>query len=203
MWASAEWRLAREHLVEDDAERVYVGALVERLARGLFGRDVARRAVCDLRRVGRLRADEFDDAEVGYLDAVAASDHYVRRLQVAVDYAAARRAVLVAVDEGVRVGDGVENLLEEVEGALGLDPFGMFGDELRERAALDVLHDDEVGLLGDDVVVDFDDAGVVELRLHVCLALEAVAESPEVVRAARADCLDGDDARELLMSPAV
>src|SRR5437868_10749772 len=108
MWASAEGRLARQHLVEDDAERVYVGALVERLAQRLFGRDVARRAVGDLRGVGRLRADQFDDAEVGYLDAVAARDHDVGGLEVAVDYAASRRAVLVAVDEGVRVGDGVE-----------------------------------------------------------------------------------------------
>ena len=96
-----------------------------------------------------------------------------------------------------------EYLLEEVERALSPEASRVLGDALRERAALDELHDDEVGLLGDDVVVDFDDAGVVELRLDVSLALEAVAQPPEVVRAARVDRLDGDDARQLLVPPAV
>src|ERR671933_719251 len=116
--AAAEGRLARQHLVEDDAQGVDVRALVEGVARGLLGRDVARRAVGDLRRVGLLGPDQLDDAEVCDLDAVAGRDHDVRGLEVAVDDPLARLAALVAVDEGVRVGDGVEYLLEEVERAL-------------------------------------------------------------------------------------
>ncbi len=104
------------------------------------------------------------------------------------DDAAVLGPALVAVGEVVRVGDGREDLLEEVERALDGEPPPLLRvEQLGQRATLDQFHDDVVGVRADDVVVDFDDGGVVELRLDVSLALEAVAHAAQVARGARVD----------------
>ena len=45
--------------------------------------------------------------------------------------------------------------------------------------------------------------GAIRSRHDAIRALEAVAEPPKVVRAARVDRLDGDDAVQLLVPPAI
>jgi hypothetical protein len=130
-------------------------------------------------------------------------DEDVGRLEVTVDDASMHRAVLVSVNEVVRVLDAFENLLEEVESAFNRQSPMLARDELRERAALDVLHDNEVSLLRDDVVVDFDDAGMVELRLYEGFALEAVAHPTQVVRPARANGLERHHALQRHVPPTI
>ncbi|MFT3768292.1 MAG: hypothetical protein QM820_22815 [Minicystis sp.] len=98
-----EGHAAGEHLVEGGAERVEVGAVIERAvhAPGLLGREVAERAfehvgAVDARglareRRGQAEVDEVDDAGPGV-------DHDVGRVHVLVDHA-------VAVDGRELLGD--------------------------------------------------------------------------------------------------
>ena len=75
--------LAREHLVEHEAEREQVALHRHRPARQLLGRHVGRRAGPRVRPVvGRPR-----DAEIGEAHVPLAVDHHVRRLEVAVQHA--------------------------------------------------------------------------------------------------------------------
>jgi hypothetical protein len=71
-------RPSAEQLVENDAERVNVGAIVDRLRGRLLGRDVVQRALQVSDAVAAAQA-EIEDArrELGI-------DHDVRRLQIAV-----------------------------------------------------------------------------------------------------------------------
>ena len=90
-----EGQPARQHFVEDDADTVQIAAAVHRLAAGLFGAHVARRAdgelgVADLTHaVGRIRGAQLGQAEVHHLEhlviRVRIDDHQVGRLQIAVD----------------------------------------------------------------------------------------------------------------------
>ena len=91
----------------------------------------------------------------------AADHHQVPRLDVAVD-----DPLLVGVVEpGARLDADLDRGVG-AEAALRLQ-------ELRARAALHVLHDDEVALLVDAGVVDLDDVGVDQLRDGERLAAEA------------------------------
>ena len=80
-----EGRAAAEHLVEDDAEAVDVGAGVDRLALDLLGRHVLGGAdhEAGLGEVGAL--GRLGDAEVGHLHPAVAGEQHVGRLDVAVD----------------------------------------------------------------------------------------------------------------------
>ena len=78
-------RHAGQHFVEDDAERVDVGALVDLLAEDLLGRHVLRRAD-DVAGLGELRvafALRGGDAEVHDLEQAFLVDQHVRGLEVA------------------------------------------------------------------------------------------------------------------------
>ena len=87
-----ERALARDHLEQHDADRVDVGARVDRPAADrLLGRHVVRRADDDvgLRGVAADVAAQAREAEVEDADVIAGAqllaDHDVRRLDVAVD----------------------------------------------------------------------------------------------------------------------
>ena len=91
--AAAERRSAGEHLEQEEAERVDVGAGVDRLRLHLLGREVPRGA--DDRAGSRQVAPALGlrDAEVGDLDGPDVGDEHVRGLDVAMDDAVAVRMV--------------------------------------------------------------------------------------------------------------
>ena len=71
-------------------------------------------------------------------------------------------------------------------------------DQLLERAAVEELHRDVVGVLGLAAVVDRDDVRMVERGGVLCLAAEPLDELV-VVPVAAVEDLDGDPAAELLI----
>ena len=101
-----EGHLPGEHLVEDHADRVEVGGRPGRVALGLLGREVLRRAH-DRARLGHLRRPRPRDPEVGDLEQVLVAHDHVVRLEVAVHDAVA-----------VRVTRRVEDLDRVVDRAL-------------------------------------------------------------------------------------
>ena len=125
-----ERRPAGDQVVEHGAERVDVGAAVERAAVELLGRHVGERA--DAVDLGHVRAEVQHAAEVGDLDvgdgAVGEHREQVRRLDVAVD-----QALAVDVAERHRALEAdLDDQLERQQ---------LVGAAVRaQRAAGDVLH---------------------------------------------------------------
>ena len=83
-----------DHLEDDHAERVEIGAAVDVAREILFGRGVAGRAdqahadsAWHAHRHVRARRHEPRDAEVQHLRAAVGAQHHVRRLQVAMNHA--------------------------------------------------------------------------------------------------------------------
>ena len=149
---TCERRDARDHLVEHDPERVHVAAAVDRQALRLLGREVGGGAHhrTGLREpVARARAR---DAEVGDLHGARLREQHVARLHVAVHDAAAMRERERGRDLGGDLGR-----LVRVDRRFG-------PDQVAQRSALDVLHDDEVRARLLAPVVDRNDVRVVEVR---------------------------------------
>jgi hypothetical protein len=151
-----------QELVEDAAERVDVGLLVDGLAASLLGRDVVARShdragdrhPVDVERVG--------DAEVGHLRPPVAVDQDILGLDVAVDEP-------VLVREREPAGD------LECE----LDRFARFErpllvEELLQVHAVDVFEDDELPTVLLAAVDHGDDVRMSELRDRASLAAEAL-----------------------------
>ncbi len=160
-----ERHAAGEHLVEADAERVDVGAVIDvRAAFALLGRHIGRRAKHDAgaRAMRALCvAGQLRDAEVEQLDEVALAtardQDDVVGFEIAVDDAAL-----------VRCGQCVGDLQRDHQRAFRRQwRFG--ADQVRQRAAREVLHDEVHELLvagrpGLDhpVVDDVDDVRVAD-----------------------------------------
>ena len=185
--AGADRVRPRERLVEDEPERVEVGAPVDRLPRGLLGRHVGERADDVARPRQRVLAGELGDAEVGQLRRAAArarhvGDDHVLRLDVAVDDAA-----LVGVGErvGERQPDPQDVAVRQLVRRL----------ELGERAALDQLGDEVAVAVRLAGVEQRDDRVVVEPRDRAGLALGALG-----LHAGGRDDLDRDGAPEALVA---
>ncbi len=180
-----EGRLAGQQLVEDDAERVEIRARVDLASPGLLGREVLGRAD-DRARLGHLARPGARDPEVRHLHAPLAVDEDVVRLDVPMHDA-------VPVREAQRREDLARVLDRDVDrrGAAA-------DDELLERAPVEELHRDVVGVLGVAAVVDRDDVRVVERSGVLGLAAEALDELV-VVRVAPVEDLDRDAAAELLV----
>ena len=191
---AGEGRLPRQGLVEDAAERVDVGPLVERVAGDLLGRDVLERAD-DLSGDGdpRERARALGQAEVAEVAVLASrglGDEDVRRLDVTMD-----EALLVRGVEGLR------DLREEVDGALRLE-CTVLGDDLREIGAFDVTHREEEQAVLVSGLVDRDDVRVVERSRDPRLAQETLAEAL-VLGELGGDHLERDLASEALFARTV
>ena len=165
-----ERHVARQHLVEEDAERPDVRARVGPLAAQLFGRKIDGRADdhADLRH--GLAGLGAGDAEIQQLDLPARGDLDVVRLDVAVD-----DAVLVDVFEGL--ADFLEHVERLVERELA-----QLADALGERLAVHVLHDDAGLALALDEVVERGDVRVLEARLDARLVEEALDGAEAVAR---------------------
>ena len=131
-------RASGEQLVEDEPERIHVGALGDAAAGELLGRHVGRRAG-DLAHLfgGRRRQAEVDDA-----DLAAAVDHDVGRLEVAMQHAALVRGG----DPGAQLPRHVERLFRRQ----AADPPQQRG----QRLSVDVLHRQVVPALGFADVMD-------------------------------------------------
>ncbi len=134
-----------------------------------------------------VRGAHAREAEVHDLRLAAADQHDVPGLDVPVNYA-----------ERVGVFQRVTHLEDDMNGP-GRDEW-TFADQLRERASLDVLHDDARRIVPDDHVVDGDDVRMIEARHGGRLATETPMERPALLRrqlTSRPERLDGDESIEL------
>jgi hypothetical protein len=176
---------AGQHLVEHDADRIQVGALIDRCATRLLGREVLR-GPDDRAGLGHLARPRARDPEVRHLQAAVGVDENVVRLDVAVDDALS-----------VREADGAEDLAGVGDRALD-GQRATREDQLLERPPLDVLHRDVVGAFGFAAVVDRDDVRVRERGGVLRLAPKALDEL-FVVRVLVVQDLDRDATPELLV----
>ncbi len=119
------------HLVEDDPERVEVGAGVDGLALDLLRAHVFRRPDHDPGPGDALLLERAGDAEIHDVDAAALVDHDVLRLEVAVDDAVA-----------VGLGQAFRDLARDRHGPAGRQ-LADLADEALEVLAVDVFHGDE------------------------------------------------------------
>ena len=148
-----------EHLVEDDAEAVEIGARVERLALRLLGTHVVRRAAQHAgARAAVAGQQAARQAEVDEHHAAVVAQHDVRRLQIAMDDAG-----LVHHLERAR------DFLEEGDGLVG----GQRILQARlEVAAGEIFHREVFDALVDAVVEQVDDRRMIERGDGFELALE-------------------------------
>ncbi|MCU0241095.1 MAG: hypothetical protein MUF51_01575, partial [Vicinamibacteria bacterium] len=77
-----------QHLEQDQADSIDVGACVDALAAGLLGREIGHRAHHGADRRDLLDPGVIGDAEVHHDRAALAVDHDVARLEIAMDDAA-------------------------------------------------------------------------------------------------------------------
>ena len=154
-------RLTDEHLVEDTAERVDVGARVELGAASLFRAHVGRRPHADARLCQRAGADRARDAEVGD-EGMPVGEQNVLRLDVPVNDSAA-----------VGVVERGGNLPRDPDGfvhgdlALAIQP-------VAQAFALDKRHREPQVAGGFARVVQAEDVRVLEPRGQADLLLESL-----------------------------
>jgi hypothetical protein len=165
-----EGLLAGQDLVEDDAEREDVGAVVDVAGLDLLGSHVVRRPQ-QLSLHRQVRGVEPGDAEVGDLDLVVGGDQDVRRLDVAMDHA-----------PRVGVVEGLGDLRHQIADESRREGLGAL-QQLLEVGPLDVLHGDEADAVGAfvDHVVDGDDVRVREDAGALRFAHEAAAKLRQLV----------------------
>ena len=170
--ARLERQPAGQQVVHHHAQRIDVGAVIERVLLHLLRRHVGRRA--DRRDLGRVAAGDQRGAEVGDFHVGLAGVQDVRRLQVAV---------------------GDSHLVREIERAGALEDHlhhALDGQQalrvavLLQRPAVDELHHDVVQLVLGDRIVDLADVRVRQLagerglgdeQLFEQLAARGVAEN--------------------------
>ena len=165
---AAEGKFAGEHFVEDDAEGINVGAVVDGVwFFDLFGRHVVRCAEGGPGAgewiFGDGFSEEFGDAEVGDFNAAAGVEEDVVGFDVAME-----DAFVVGVLEGFA------DARDDGEGLGGVDGAGAHG--LAEVDAVDVFHEEVEEGAGLAEVVDGDDVWVVEFGEGAAFAGEAFGE---------------------------
>ena len=155
----------REHVIEENSDRVHVDALVELLALDLLRGEAGGRPehvlLGDVRRARhQLREAEVEDLDV-VRPALPLAEHEVGGLDV-------------AVDDPPRVGltEPLEHLRRDRHEVRQAEPLAAL-DEALEGLPGDVLHDDVRPAVEGSVVVDRDDIGVLKRAQPPGLSLEA------------------------------
>ncbi len=170
--------------VEDETERVDVGAAVHRTAEGLFRRGVAGGADGGTGRFGHGGLGQGPgQTEVGDAEAAVLVEDEVGRFDVAVDEAAT-----------VRVGEGLGGLDTHGRG-LGHRDTAAVVEQVPQGPAAQVLEDQEGAALVLAPVVDGEDVGVGQGGGGLGLVAEA-AQEVAVVGQAGVEDLDGHPALE-------
>ena len=147
---AAERWLARQHLVENGAQRIEVRARVDRFALSLLRREVRGRPQHRGRLGQRFRSVGAGDAEVHHLHVAARGEHDVPGLHITVG------------DPGpVREGQCLRNRLPDLDGSLRHER-RVLADHARQGLPLHVLHHDEVRAVVGSGVEDRDHVGVVQ-----------------------------------------
>ena len=184
---SRERNRSGEHLVEDDAQRVDVGALIERDSLHLLGRHVVRRAD-DPPRFGQAGIlERLGQSEVGDGHAPAAVDENVLRLQVAMNHALLVRRLQPFAD-----------LPEDVHGLRKGQP-AFAAHHRREVLAGDVLHGQKLHAAGLAEVIDAEDVLVRDVAGELNLAFESLQDR-RVTGKIEADDFQSDVAIELTIA---
>ena len=214
--SALERTLPAGHLVQHDAEREDVRAVIHRAPGDLLGRHVGHRAHHDplarlqerLVRCHVLRTcrtgtcsthrrtshashcrTQFREAEVEHLDAAVGGDHDVGRLEIAVDDA-------LVVRGGQCVGDRERDRHQAFTGQTAV------GNQSIERLTLDQLHREEVDAVRFLDRIDRDDVRMVEGGDGAGLALEA-GEPVGIAGEIRGQHLERDLATELRVAGAI
>ena len=174
-----------------------VGARVDRAALGRLGREVAELALDDAGLATLELAVGLCEAEVHDLYFAEARDQHVRRRHVAVHDV---QALALAVGELVRVGQAFADA--HADQARFFDGkwqvvFATKLDDALEIGAIDVLHDDEVGVVADANVEHLHAVGVRQVRTDARLVQEH-ADELLLLGQVRKNALDGDDLLEAL-----
>ena len=156
--------LASEELPEDDADGEDVGAGVDFLSHGGFGRQVREFALDDARLALFELAVRLGETEVHDLHFAVLRDEHVRRRHVAVDDVE-RNAVRIGELVGVR--EALADLERDVDGGfdreVALVLLQVLDDGFEVRP-VDELHDDEEGVVADADVEHLHAVRVRELR---------------------------------------
>ena len=159
-----EQPLPRQQLVEHDADREDVAALVDRQAAHLLRRHVAELPLQDSGLGGRRLAGRLGDAEVDQLDLAVVPDEHVLGRDVAVDQVqlASLRVALV-----VRVVEPLAHLHGHVAGHRDRERFGLVAHAIEDRTqvtAVHVLERDEEAVVDLPEVEDLGDVRVLQLH---------------------------------------
>ena len=158
-----ERRFSGEHFVENQAERVDVGAMVERLALGLFGGHIRRRPDHAAGDRGILRVGARD-AEVHHLQLAIGTDHDVLGFEV-------------EMHDGlpVRLGEAVGKLARELDGASDFEtPLAL--QETAETLSLHEFHGEVDCVAGTMELVQTGHVAMGDLVRQQQLVLEALQD---------------------------
>ena len=167
-------RLPGHHSKQQPAERIEIGARIDRLAAHLLGRHVIRRA--HQRAIGGLhqrrgalgRVEDLGEAEIEHLDVLiaagSAGDEDVLRLEIAVHD-----------PDAVRFAEAGADLVGDEQRPARREAAFVF-EQLREVAAGEVLHHQIDDTLPHAEVEDGDRVGIGELRDRHRLAAKALGK---------------------------
>ena len=141
-----ERQFARQHLIKDNARRIYIAPLVGGSALRLLGADIMNRSDRLVRDRYRAVILDVSDAEIHDLDGlVAVNENYVLRLYVAVNDAAF-----------VRVFKRGKYLFDDMKRVVNIER-PVFGHILFQRRTFEVFHNDILHVALEIDVKDVDD----------------------------------------------
>jgi hypothetical protein len=176
--------LAGDQVIHRAAEVIQVAATVDRAATSLLGRHVVDRTdgnpVGRCKRRPRVGIHQDAEPEVEHFELLLVVDQQIRGLDVAMDH-----ALLVGMSEAE---GGLRCVVDDVDGGQG----SFRGEDLTERPAVDVFHDDVEHAAVRVGVVRTDDVGMVEPADQLHLSLES-GDGSLVRRVFGRDDLHGDD----------